>query len=224
SSNSTVTLGSTALICDPTSQTQNCAIVDDKTIIANTPAGTAGKVAVTVTNADGLTMSLANAFEYGPNAPPSIDSLSVDNGPTAGGTYVTIFGENLDANATVTFDGVAAMVKTANPSFLGVFSPPHAAGMVDVVLANGDAQTAKTTFTYADDSGNGDGGTGGSGGTGGGDGTGGGAGGNGISGNNQITNNSHGCSLGGDAASAPSIISLMLVLGALGFALRRRRS
>jgi MYXO-CTERM domain-containing protein len=247
--NSTIKLGAATLDCDPASQTQNCAILDDKTAIAITPAATAaGKVAVTVTNIDTLTGTMANAFQYGINAPPSVDSLSVDNGPTAGGTYVTIFGNNLDATATVTFGGTAAMVKTSNPSFLGVFSPAHAAGAVDVVVANGDAQTAKTTFTYADGTGGsggtgggnddggtddgggtGGGGTGGSGGggdgTGGTGGTGGGGagGGNGAAGGNHIDNSS-GCSMGGDGSSAPSILSLLVVLGAFGFALRRQRS
>ena len=133
--NTVIAFGANTLDCDPTSQTQNCAIVDDKTIVAITPAATAaGKVALTVTNIDGLTSTAADAFEYGPNAPPSIDSLSVDTGPTAGGTYVTIFGSNLDQSATVTFDGIAAPIKTYNPGFIGVFSPPHAAGAVDLVV------------------------------------------------------------------------------------------
>ncbi len=229
SSNSTLTFGASPVDCSASSQV--CAIVDDKTIILMTPAANAaGKVSVSVKNADNLSGSMMNAFNYGPNAPPSIDSLSVDTGPTAGGTYVTIFGSNIDPKATVTFDGTAAMVKTVSPGFLGVFSPAHAAGAVDLVVTNGDMQTAKTTFTYSDAVGGADGGTddggtddggagnGGSGGNGNG-----GSGGNGISGNNHI-NPSSGCSVGGDGSSLPSVISLLLVLGALGFALRRQRS
>ena len=93
-------------------------------------------------------------------------------------------------------------------------------------------QTTKSTFTYSDTTGGGsDGGTddggmtGGGGSGGGGDGTGGGGGngGNGVTGNNHISPSS-GCSMGGGDSSVPSIVSLLLVLGALGFALRRQRS
>jgi len=243
SSNSTLSIGTNKLVAG-----QTFLVEDDKTIIALTPSvPTAGPQTITVNNTDGRSGKLTNGFNYGPNPPPSIDSLSVDNGPTAGGTYVTVYGENFDANATVSFDGTAAPVKTANGSFLGVFSPAHAAGAVDLVVTNADGLTTKSTFTYADGTG-GSGGTGGGndggvddGGTddggvgaGGGDGTGGGGGdgtggggsggsGNGVSGGNHIDNSS-GCSMGGDGGSAPSIISLLFVLAAFGFALRRQRS
>ncbi|HEY1585274.1 MAG TPA: IPT/TIG domain-containing protein, partial [Polyangia bacterium] len=97
SSNSTLTIAGQKLVAN-----QDFLVEDDKTIIALTPAvAAAGAQTIQVNNADGRSGKLTNGFNYGPNAPPSIDSLSVDNGPTAGGTYVTIFAENIDANATV---------------------------------------------------------------------------------------------------------------------------
>jgi uncharacterized membrane protein YgcG len=214
SSNATMTIAGVKMVAG-----QNYLVQDDKTIIALTPAvSAAGPQTIQVNNLDGRSGKLTNGFNYGPNPPPSIDALSVDNGPTAGGTYVTVFGENLDDNATVSFDGIAAPVKSSNPSFLGVFSPAHAAGAVDLVVTNADGLTTKTTYTYAD--GSGGSGGGGGGGTGG---SGGGGGGNGVGGN-HIDPNSGGCSMGGASDSAASIISLLLVFGALAFAMRRQRS
>ena len=217
SSNSTVMFGATQLQCDAAiPATQNCSIVDDKTIQLNTPAvTTAGKVNVVITNADTKTVTVTNGFNYGPHEPPAVSSLSVATGPTTGGTYVTVFGANFDATPTVMFGGVAATVKTVNPGFLGVVTPAHAAGMVDVIVANGDAQTAKSGFTFADTS---DGGTGG------------GTDDMGDSGPapyphvpNTLTGKSSGCSmsLGGDAAGA---LGLLVVFACLGFALRRQRA
>jgi MYXO-CTERM domain-containing protein len=144
---------------------------------------------------------------------------------------VTLFGQNFDTAPTVTFDNVAAKVQTVNPSFVSVITPPHAAGMVDIVITNGDAQTSKTQYTYSDavampDGGTDDGGagSGGSGGGGGG-GSGGGTGGNGPivhpGGGNSIKSSS-GCSMGGGATSASG--SLLLLLACFALVLRRRRA
>ena len=234
SSNSALHIGSAKLVAG-----QTFLVVDDKTIIALTPAvAAAGVQTVQVYNADGRSGKLAGGFNYGPNPPPVVGSLSVDNGPPAGGTYVTIFGDNFDPNATVSFGGTAATVKTANPSFLGVFAPAHAAGTVDVVVTNADGLTATSSFTYGDATGGGsdggvddggdNGGGHGGGGAGGGDGTSGGTGGNGNNPGNTVGGNhidaSSGCSMGSDGGSAPSLISLVVVLAAFGFALRRQRS
>ena len=246
SSNSTLKIAGQTLVAGQTFLVQ-----DANNIIALTPAVTAaGKQDIQVYNADGRSGKLTGGFNYGTNAPPAIDELSVDNGPTAGGTYVTIYGENFDENTTVSFGGTAATVSSSNPYFLGLFSPAHAAGAVDSVVTNADGQTTKTTYTFADGSGGsgggGGGGTGGSGGggsggsgggggdgMGGGDGTGGGGSGgtgggsgggsNGVGGN-HLDPNSGGCSMGGAGDNAASIISLLLVFGALAFAMRRQRS
>ena len=227
---------------------QTFAVLDDQTIIALTPmVAAAGKQDITVYNSDGRSGTLTGAFEYGPNVPPSVERLSVDRGPTAGGTYVTIYGADFDATPSVTFGGVAAAVKTVNGSFLGVVTPPHAAGAVDVVVSNGDGQTASSTYTYDDGNGGGDdmgganggggddmGGAGngdtddmgGANGNGGDDMGGGGTGGNGGTagspghGTNAWNGQGGGCAVGGDASSAAG---LLLVACALILAMRRRR-
>ena len=75
-------------------------VVSATQITATTPAHAAGAVTVTVT-VNGQSGSLTNGFTY--NAPPTVSSVSPNNGPVAGGTAVTITGTNFAAGATVTF-------------------------------------------------------------------------------------------------------------------------
>ncbi len=91
----TVTFGASAAT--------NVAVVNSTTITATTPVGSAGAVTVTVTNPGGQSGSLASAFTY--IAPPTVGSVSPNNGPAAGGTAVTITGTNFATGATVTFGG-----------------------------------------------------------------------------------------------------------------------
>ena len=70
----------------------NVVVVNSTTITATTPAGSAGAVTVTVTNPSGQSGSLASGFTY--VAPPTVSSVSPNNGPAAGGTAVTITGTN----------------------------------------------------------------------------------------------------------------------------------
>jgi len=60
-------------------------------ITATTPAHTVGATDVVVTNYDGQSATLTNGFTY---LPPSISSISPNNGPYYGGTNVTISGTN----------------------------------------------------------------------------------------------------------------------------------
>ena len=68
--------------------------------------GSAGAVTVTVTNRWVQSGSLANGFTY--VVLPTVSSVSPNNGPTAGGTAVTITGTNFATGATVTFGATAA--------------------------------------------------------------------------------------------------------------------
>ena len=144
SSNATVSLGGSALPAGWFT------VLDANTISIYTPSHAAGKVNVTVTNADGLSGTLTNGYDYGPNAPPVIDELSDVMGPDTGGTYVSILGSDFDANATVTFGGTPALVKSFASDVLGVVSPAHSPGAVDVIVSNADAQngTSPMKFTY----------------------------------------------------------------------------
>ena len=75
------------------------------------------------------------------------------NGSTAGGTVVTITGNNL-FGASVTFDGIAGTGVTQGANSLAgaqitVVAPAHVAGTVDVVVtANGGTVSRPAAFTY----------------------------------------------------------------------------
>lgn len=83
--------------------------------------------------------------------PPTVLSISPDHGPVAGGTAFTLTGTNFADGATVTFDGLPAtsVAFVSDTEITGV-TPAHAAGYVDVVVTNPDAQTGTLTngFRY----------------------------------------------------------------------------
>ncbi len=127
-------------------------VVNATTITATTPAHAAGAVAVSVTNSDGQSATLANAFTYvGANPAPVVTSVTPGSGPTTGGTTLTISGANFLAGATVTVGGTAATgVTVVNGTTITATSPGHAAGTVDVGVTNPDVQsgTLANAFTY----------------------------------------------------------------------------
>jgi large repetitive protein len=67
---------------------------------------------------------------------PVITWLDPWEGATAGGTIVKISGANFRADSQVTFDGVAAQIRTAQPNSLEVRVPAHAPGSVAVKVEN----------------------------------------------------------------------------------------
>jgi hypothetical protein len=142
---------------------QKATIIDmdpknSNSLVVVTPSVSAATVVdVVLVNANGEASRPFASFAYGPDAPPQLiqkKPLSIDHGSRDGGTYVTLFADvasaPLDANATVTFGGQPATVKTVNDSFAGVIAPPHAPGVVDVVITNADGEQsiAKRAFRY----------------------------------------------------------------------------
>jgi len=88
----------------------------------------------------------------GGSGAPTVTSISPNTGTTAGGTLVTITGTNFVAGATVTIGGAAATnVNVANATTITAVTPAHAAGIVNVVVANPGGQTGTLTggFTYS---------------------------------------------------------------------------
>lgn len=113
------------------------------------PAHAAGAVDVVVT-VEGAAASLSNAFTYTRGA-PSVAAAAPRAGPVEGGTLVTITGSGFVDGATVTFGGTAATgVVVAAADLIRAVAPAHAAGVVDIVVTNNDAQagTLSGGFTY----------------------------------------------------------------------------
>jgi hypothetical protein len=136
----TVTFGSTAAT--------NVTVVSSTSITATTPAEGAGAVTVTVTNPGALAGSLANGFTY--VILPTVTSVSPTNGPTAGGTAVTITGTNFATGATVTFGSTAATnVVVVSGTSITATTPAGSAGAVTVtVKVNGQSGSLNNGFTY----------------------------------------------------------------------------
>jgi hypothetical protein len=89
----------------------------------------------------------------GASAPPTISAIDPPEGGTAGGTEVSITGDNFRPDAKVTFGGVEATVTSVEAQLIKVGTPPHDAGKVDVVVKNtdGQSQTSVGGFEYKDD-------------------------------------------------------------------------
>jgi phosphatidylserine/phosphatidylglycerophosphate/cardiolipin synthase-like enzyme len=132
----------------------NVTVESSTSITATSPAHAAGTVSLSVTNTDGQTGTLQNAFTYNQpsNPPPTVSSVSPNSGLSGGGTAVTITGSGFLAGASVSFGGAAATnVSVANSTTINATSPAHVSGSVNVVVTNSDGQTGSGTnaFTYA---------------------------------------------------------------------------
>ncbi len=130
-------------------------VLSPSSIQVSTPARSAGTVEVTVTNADGQSVTATGAFTYNAAPAPSITSggISPSTGSAQGGTVVTISGANFAQGLAVSFGGVAGTKVTVSSdgSSVSVTTPAHAAGAVNVVVTNPDGQaaTAAGGFTYS---------------------------------------------------------------------------
>jgi hypothetical protein len=145
-SGATVSFGGTAAT--------GVAFSSSTTITATTPANAAGAVDVVVTNPDAQKGTLTNGFTYTSPAPapaPTVTSVSPNNGSVNGGIPVSITGTNFVSGATVSFGGAAATgVVFTSSTTITATTPANAAGAVDVVVTNPDAQKGTLTngFTY----------------------------------------------------------------------------
>ncbi len=113
------------------------------------PAGSAGAVAVVVTNPDSQTAALAGGFTYVP--PPTLSSVSPSSGTTAGGTAVTLSGSGFASGAAVAFGaGSATSVVWVSSTQITCATPAGTAGPVGVTVTNPDGQsgTLSAGFTY----------------------------------------------------------------------------
>lgn len=144
--------------------------IDERTTATNPDGTTAGPPAA-VENDGNDTQSWLNGVvtDEGETTPPSqspagLPTITNDvtagdtaaQGSTAGGDVVEITGTGFTVDSQVTFDGVAAPATiVANSTLIFAVSPAHAAGTVNVTVANADGTSGESpagAYNY-DDSG-----------------------------------------------------------------------
>jgi hypothetical protein len=83
-------------------------------------------------------------------ASPGVDNVTPNSGLAAGGTAVQIVGEGLTGSTGVTFGGTAATsFVVASDALITCVTPAHAAGAVNVVVANPRGSVTVTNgYTY----------------------------------------------------------------------------
>lgn len=95
------------------------------------------------------------AYDFDPNSvnndAPSDFVLEPTGGAAAGGTAVTIVGQNFEGTTGVTFGGTAATsVVVVDDETITCVAPAHAAGAVDVAVTNATGTKTETAaYTYA---------------------------------------------------------------------------
>lgn len=121
----------------------NVNVVDSSTITATTPAHSEALVDVVVTNPDGQTFTMAQAFSY---IAMHVVSVSPNSGSTSGGTNVTIFGSAFQSGATVMFGARPAtnvdVVDSTKIVATTPLGPANEQLQVDVVVTNPDGSSA----------------------------------------------------------------------------------
>jgi IPT/TIG domain len=85
------------------------------------------------------------------NPAPMVTGIGPSSGPASGGTGVTIMGTGFQSGATVSLGGTAANnVVVGSGTSITATTPAHAAGSVNVVVTNSDAQgdTLSNGYSY----------------------------------------------------------------------------
>jgi hypothetical protein len=82
----------------------------------------------------------------------SISSVSPNNGPTVGGTQITVTGSNFSAGATVTIGGTVALnIVVVDATTISATTAPRVGGPADVTVSlSGRGATLSGGFTYLD--------------------------------------------------------------------------
>jgi hypothetical protein len=132
-------------------------VISDTLISTISPAqGTnPSTVDVTVTSGGGTSATTtADQFTWGSTPPPTgpvVNAVSPNQGPTAGGTSVTIYGSGLSGATAVNFGTVPGIIQYGSGTQIVVHSPAESAGTVDITVTTGagtSATSAADHFTY----------------------------------------------------------------------------
>jgi hypothetical protein len=107
-------------------------------ITAFSPPSNPGTVDVRITNTDGTSATGAGDLFFYTSTPPTVTGVAPAQGPTAGGTTVTITGTNFLNVTGVFFGDASATFNVNSPTQITTFLPPGNEGTVDVRVSNGD--------------------------------------------------------------------------------------
>ena len=108
--------------------------------------------AVVVTNPDQQSGTCTCTYTYDPSPAPSVASIAPANGPSAGGTVVTISGTDFQSGATATIGGAALASVTVTATTISGTTGPHAPNAASaVVVTNPDTQSGACACTYSYD-------------------------------------------------------------------------
>jgi hypothetical protein len=128
-------------------------VIGSTVILATAPHHAPGTVGVTVTNPDGQSDTLANAYTFvAPTAAAlSISAVEPEVGLAAGGMRVRVRGTGFAAGVAVTFDTTPGTnIEIIDSTHLVVTTPAHAVGTVNVTVTNaaGDVSTLTNGYGY----------------------------------------------------------------------------
>lgn len=123
-------------------------VLSEHEIVAVTAKGSAGSEEAVVSNADG-TSSGGPSFTYIAPPAPVVRSISPSEGPTTGGTTVTVTGANFLAGATVKIGGKALAVTVVSATEITATTPSVAARSDEVIVTDaGESSSDGPLFTY----------------------------------------------------------------------------
>jgi hypothetical protein len=124
-------------------------VVNSKVVTAVVPAGTAGKVDVTVTTPIGTSPDVAaDKVTY---QVPAVTKLTPTAGPANTATTVTLTGQQLSLTSAVDFGSAPATFHVNSNTSITATAPPQAAGKVAVTItttAGVSTPTAVDNYTY----------------------------------------------------------------------------
>lgn len=127
-------------------------VVDDTTVTAVTPAGTAGSAPVRVTTPGGTsTAALGSYFTWVAPGAPIVASVDPSRGTTAGGYTVVLTGAGFTGATSVRFGATAATFSVDSDTRITATVPARPAGLVTVWVGGpgGTSSTGpRSWFTY----------------------------------------------------------------------------
>jgi len=125
----------------------NLSYVDQSTINAKAPSGTAGTKNVVVTSEFG-TATLTGGFTY--FVTPTFVSIVPSHGLATSSTNVTVNGTGFVSSSSVLVGGQTCGSKNfVNSTQITCVVPAHAAGTADVTITNPDTGTVTSTGAFA---------------------------------------------------------------------------